>query len=90
MNSKKKYTKPYAVNLSGFRVIGSDNAQIGGGGYEPLGICIDGSYPASSCDTGISPGSGSACTPAGGMPEQGFCQSGSTVAAGCSQGSIPS
>lgn len=80
MNKRKQYIKPMALNLSGFGVTG----QI------PLGMCVDGSSPASdTCSDGAYPSSDpSACNPTGTFPQVGNCAVGDSVIYGCSAGSL--
>ena len=80
MANRKQYVKPMVCNLSGYGVMG----QI------PLGMCVDGSSPASSsCSDGAFPTSDPiACNPTGTFPQVGDCNAGDSVIYGCSSGSL--
>ena len=79
--NRKKYKKPEAMDLSGFGVVG----------YEPLGMCRDGSIPTTvTCANGYTPEEPDpSCTPNGGLPEYGKCLYGSTVSHTCKTGGSP-
>ncbi|MCD4702627.1 MAG: hypothetical protein K8S24_12305 [Candidatus Aegiribacteria sp.] len=81
MIERKQYTKPVALNLSGFGVVGQ----------EPPGICANGTMPTvANCPGGSSVSQlEQFCSPTGVFPEYGDCDpSGGNVINACAAGSL--